>query len=87
MLGIEAVSNLDVRHEVNDADSAAAVAAAPAVRHCVHRSRSRFQVSTAAPTGNSQIAPPVNSGCTRWWGRGAGQAGPARRPGRGNVDG
>ena len=35
---------------------AVGVAAAPAVRHCVHRSRSRFQLSTAAPTGNSQIA-------------------------------
>ena len=49
---------------MNDADSAAAVAAAPAVRHWVLPGRvtgrpdrrSRFHVSTAALTGNSQTA-------------------------------
>ena len=41
---------------MNDADSAAAVAAAPAVRHSSMRLRSRFHVRHAALTGNSQTA-------------------------------
>ena len=41
---------------MNDADSAAAVAAVTAVRHSVVWVRSARQVSTAALTGNSQIA-------------------------------
>jgi hypothetical protein len=40
---------------VNDADRAAAVAAAPAVRHSSVRPRSSCHVSVAALTGNSQI--------------------------------
>ncbi|EUA93441.1 hypothetical protein I551_0189 [Mycobacterium ulcerans str. Harvey] len=41
---------------MNDADSAAAVAAEPAVRHSVRWPRIARQVSVAALTGNSQIA-------------------------------
>ena len=41
---------------MNDADSAAAVAAAPAVRHSSVRVRSSCHVSVAALTGNSQTA-------------------------------
>ena len=41
---------------MNDADSAAAVAAAPAVRHSSLRVRSKCQVRVAALTGNSQTA-------------------------------
>ena len=41
---------------MNDADSAAAVAAAPAVRHRVVRPISNCQVSDAAATGNNQTA-------------------------------
>ncbi len=41
---------------MNDADSAAAVAAAPAVRHSVMRGRSSCQVSNAALSGNSHTA-------------------------------
>ncbi len=40
---------------MNDPDSAAAVAAAPAVRHSSVRVRSSRHVSVAALTGNSQI--------------------------------
>jgi hypothetical protein len=39
---------------VKDADSTAAVAATPAVRHWVVRGRSSCQVSIAALDGNSQ---------------------------------
>ena len=41
---------------MNDAESAAAVAATAAVRHSVVWVRNARQVSTAALTGNSQIA-------------------------------
>ena len=41
---------------MNEADSAAAVAAAPAVRHSSVWLRSRCQVRVAALTGNSQTA-------------------------------
>ena len=40
---------------MNDADSAAAVAATPAVRQAVVTGRSRCQVSIAALVGKSQI--------------------------------
>ena len=39
---------------MNDTDSAAVVAAAPAVRHSPQRGRSSRQVSIAALVGNSQ---------------------------------
>ena len=54
-MGIEAVSNSTYGIAVNDADSAAAVAAAPAVRHSSVRVRNSCHVSVAALTGNSQI--------------------------------
>ena len=41
---------------MNEPDSAAAVAAAPAVRHSSIRLRSSCHVSVAALTGNSQSA-------------------------------
>ena len=40
---------------MNDADNAAAVAAAPAVRHSSVRVRNSCHVNVAALTGNSQI--------------------------------
>ena len=58
--GLQPESHLQVRlapagiTEVNDAESAAAVAVAPAARHCVVRGRAKNHVRTAALDGNSQ---------------------------------
>ena len=66
---------LDVRHGGERRRQRGGGGRGPAVRHCVHRSRSRFQVSTAAPTGNSQIAAASELRVYAVVGAGAGQLG------------